>query len=53
MIHHIINIRKIWAQRFYITLGYKGDVGKYFKNKIQNLNINLVDTGSDTLNLVE
>ena len=51
MIHHIINIyARFGHKEFYIALGYKGDViKKYFQNKIQNLNINLVDTGSDTL----
>ena len=51
MIHHIINIyARFGHKEFYIALGYKGVViKKYFQNKIQNLNINLVDTGSDTL----
>ena len=51
MIHHIINIyARFGHKEFYIALGYKGDViKKYFQNKIKNLKINLVDTGSDTL----
>ena len=51
MIHHIINIyAKYGHKEFYIALGYKGDViKKYFKNKIKNLDINLIETGSETL----
>ena len=51
IIHHIINIyAKYGHTEFFIALGYKGDVIKsYFKNKIENLSINLIDTGSATL----
>lgn len=51
MIHHIINIYvKYGHKEFYIALGYKGDViKKYFKNKFKDLNINLIETGSETL----
>ncbi len=51
MIHHIINIYASYGHKeFYIALGYKGDViKKYFKNKIDGLTINLIDTGSETL----
>ena len=51
MIHHIINIYSKYGHReFYIALGYKGDViKKYFNHKINDLNINLIDTGSETL----
>ncbi len=51
MIHHIINIYARYGHKeFYIALGYKGDViKKYFNNKIKDLNINLIDTGSETL----
>jgi glucose-1-phosphate cytidylyltransferase len=35
---------------FYLALGYKGDVIKnHFKNSKKNWNVNLIDTGSDTL----
>jgi glucose-1-phosphate cytidylyltransferase len=51
IIHHIINIYARYGHKeYYIALGYKGDVIKsYFKNKIKDLNINLIDTGSETL----
>lgn len=51
MIHHIINIYAKYGHKdFYIALGYKGDViKKYFNKKIEELNINLIDTGSETL----
>ena len=51
MIHHIINIYAKYGHKdFYIALGYKGDViKKYFNKKIEDLNINLIDTGSETL----
>ncbi len=51
MIHHIINIYAKYGHKdFYIALGYKGDViRKYFNKKIEELNINLIDTGSETL----
>ena len=51
IIHHIINIYARYGHKeYYIALGYKGDVIKsYFKNKVKDLNINLIDTGSETL----
>ena len=51
MVHHIINIYAKYGHKdFYIALGYKGDViKKYFNKKVEDLNINLIDTGSETL----
>ena len=50
IIHHINIYAKYGHTEFFIALGYKGDVIKsYFKNKIENLSINLIDTGSATL----
>ena len=51
MVHHIINIYAKYGHKdFYIALGYKGDViRKYFNKKVEDLNINLIDTGSETL----
>ena len=51
MVHHIINIYAKYGHKdFYIALGYKGDViKKYFNKKIEDLKINLIDTGSETL----
>ena len=35
---------------FYIALGYKGNIIKdYFKKKIKNWNVNLIDTGKSTM----
>ena len=35
---------------FYIALGYKGDIiKKYFNKKINDWNVNLIDTGPNTL----
>lgn len=52
IIEHIMNIySKFGHKEFYIALGYKGEVIKnYFKNfKNKSWEINLIDTGSDTL----
>ena len=49
---HIINwYRKFGFKNFYIALGYKGNViRQYFKkNKINDCEINLVDTGLKTM----
>ena len=41
---------KYGFRNFYIALGYKGEViRKFFKKKIPNLNINLIDTGKNTM----
>ena len=35
---------------FYIAIGYRGQIKKYFKNKkFKNWNINLIDTGKNTM----
>ena len=50
MIHHIINIYARFGHKdFTLPWDTKVMLLKIFSNKIQNLNINLVDTGSDTL----
>ena len=52
IIEHIMEFySKFGHNEFYIALGYKGEVIKnYFKNyKNKNWQINLVETGSDTL----
>ena len=51
IIVHIMNIYAYYGHTdFYIALGYKADcIEKYFKNFKTNWNINLIDTGLDTL----
>ena len=51
IIHHIMeHYAKYDFKNFYIALGYKGDViKKYFKKKIKDWNINLIDTGKFTM----
>ena len=51
MIQHIMEIYSGYGHKdFYIALGYKGEIIKeYFKNFKSDWNINLIDTGSDTL----
>ena len=51
IIHHIMNhYAKYNFKNFYIALGYKGDViKKYFKKKVKDWNINLIDTGKFTM----
>lgn len=51
IIEHIINIYSSYGHKeFFIALGYKGQVIKnYFNNFNKELNINLIDTGSDTM----
>ena len=51
MIEHIMEIYSGYGHKdFYIALGYKGEIiEKYFKNFKGDWNINLIDTGSDTL----
>ena len=52
ILHHIMDhYSKYGHKKFYIALGYKGDViKKYFKNKkLSNWKINLVDTGKNTM----
>ena len=51
MIEHIMEIYSGYGHKdFYIALGYKGEIIKeHFKNFKSDWNINLIDTGSDTL----
>ena len=51
ILFHIIKFyAKYGFRNFYIALGYKGEViRKFFKKKIPNLNINLIDTGKNTM----
>ena len=51
IIHHIMeHYAKYNFKNFYIALGYKGDViKKYFKKRIKDWNINLIDTGKFTM----
>ena len=51
IIHHIMDhYAKYEFKDFYIALGYKGSVIKdYFKKKINNWNVNLIDTGRSTM----
>ena len=51
MIVHIMeHYYKYGFRNFYIALGYKGDlIKKYFKRKKYKWNINLVDTGINTM----
>ena len=51
IIHHIMDhYAKYQFKDFYIALGYKGNIIKdYFKKKIKNWNVNLIDTGKSTM----
>ena len=51
IIEHIMDIYASYGHiDFYIALGYKGEIIKnHFKNFSKKWNINLIDTGSDTL----
>jgi len=50
LLHIIKFYAKYGFKNFYIALGYKGEIiRKFFKKKISNLNINLVDTGKNTM----
>lgn len=51
IIHHIMShYAKYNFKNFYIALGYKGDViKKYFKKRIKDWNVNLIDTGKFTM----
>tara|TARA_B100000029_G_C17545528_1_gene948310 strand:- start:441 stop:1136 length:696 start_codon:yes stop_codon:yes gene_type:complete len=48
---HIMNLySKFNYNNFYVALGYKGEViKKYFSQPFNNWNINLIDTGSNTM----
>ncbi len=51
IIEHIMDIYSNHGHKdFYIALGYKGEkIKEHFKNSKKNWNINLIDTGSDTM----
>jgi len=50
LVHIMKHYAKFGFNDFYIALGYKGDVIKnYFKKKKFNWNINLIDTGKNTM----
>ena len=50
----LLHIMKLYAKYgftdFYIALGYKGEIiKKFFNKKFFNWNINLIDTGQNTM----
>ena len=50
IIHHIMNIYSFTDIKISTCLGYKGDIiKKYFNKKINDWNLNLIDTGPNTL----
>ena len=50
LIHIIEHYYKYGFKEFYIALGYKGKViKKFFKKKIKDWNVNLIDTGNKTM----
>ncbi len=50
IVHIMKHYVKYGYKDFYIALGYKGnEIKKYFKNKKFNWNINLIDTGKNTM----
>ena len=51
IIYRIINLYKRYGfKKFYIAIGYKGNViRKFFKKKIKGIEINLIDTGKQTM----
>jgi len=50
LLHIIKFYAKYGFRNFYIALGFKGEIiRKFFKKKIPNLNINLIDTGKKTM----
>ena len=50
LIHIMKHYAKFGFNEFYIALGYKGNVIKnYFKSKKFNWNINLINTGKNTM----
>ena len=50
IIHIMKSYAKFGFKDFYIALGYKGDViRKYFKKRRFNWNVNLIETGSNTM----
>ena len=50
IIHIMKSYAKFGFKDFYVALGYKGEViRKYFKKRKYNWNINLIETGSNTM----
>ena len=51
IILRIINLYKKYGfKEFYIALGYKGNyIKKFFKNRFKDIDINLIDTGINTM----
>jgi glucose-1-phosphate cytidylyltransferase len=51
MVLHIMeHFAKFGFKEFYIAVGYKGDViKKFFKNKFKKWNINIIETGKNTM----
>ena len=51
MVLHIMErFAKFGFKEFYIAVGYKGDViKKFFKNKFKKWNINIIETGKNTM----
>jgi len=50
LLHIIKFYAKYGFKNFYVALGYKGEIiRKFFKKKIPNLNINLIETGENTM----
>ena len=50
LLHIIKFYAKYGFRNFYIALGYKSEIiRKFFKKKIPNLNINLIETGENTM----
>ena len=50
LVHIIGHYAKFGYKNFYIATGYKGKViKKFFKKKIKDWNVNLIDTGNKTM----
>tara|TARA_Y100000741_G_C18116559_1_gene503182 strand:- start:26 stop:712 length:687 start_codon:yes stop_codon:yes gene_type:complete len=50
LVHIMSHYAKFGYKDFYVALGYKGKViKKFFKKKIKDWNINLIDTGNKTM----
>ena len=50
LVHIMSHYAKFGYKNFYIAIGYKGKViKKFFKKKIKDWNINLIDTGKKTM----
>ena len=50
LVHIMSHYAKFGYKNFYIAIGYKGKViKKFFKKKIKDWNVNLIDTGNKTM----